>query len=148
MKKYIFFFLLLISFSPFAGAQVKIGDNADNMNDSSILELESTDKGLLIPRLTTEQVNAISNPANGLIIYNTTLNLLQLYITGTNPQWVNFPLTKGADNTGALQLPVGTDAQRPANPVNGMLRYNTEISDFEVYEDGDWQPLPITAVSN
>lgn len=55
----------------FEGA-VYIG--ANTANASAILEADSTTKGLLIPRMTTTERNAISSPANGLIIYNTTTN--------------------------------------------------------------------------
>ncbi|MDR0681797.1 MAG: hypothetical protein LBG15_08130 [Dysgonamonadaceae bacterium] len=123
-------------------AQVKIGNNADNIKSSSLLELESPDKGLLITRLTTEQINAIQNPATGLLIYNTDLNLLQVNIgTEGTPQWYNIAITHITDNKEAILLPVGTDADRPASPVDGMLRYNTSLSEFEKYENGNWISL-------
>lgn len=40
-----------------------------------------------------------------------------------------------------LQLPVGTTAQRPASPVNGMTRYNTTNGENESYVNGSWQAL-------
>jgi hypothetical protein len=43
-----------------------------------------------------------------------------------------------ANVTGALTIPVGTTAQRPASPVNGQARYNTTINQFEVYQNGNW----------
>ena len=45
-------------------------------NASSLLELQSTSKGFLPPRMTTTQKNAIASPAAGLVIYDTTLNKL------------------------------------------------------------------------
>lgn len=39
---------------------------------SAVVEVSSTTQGLLVPRMTNDQVNAISNPAEGLILYNTT----------------------------------------------------------------------------
>lgn len=39
---------------------------------SAALDITSTDKGLLIPRMTNTQINAISSPATGLMVYNTT----------------------------------------------------------------------------
>jgi hypothetical protein len=41
---------------------------------SAILQADSTTKGFLMPRMTTTQINAIASPANGLEVYNTTLN--------------------------------------------------------------------------
>ena len=48
-------------------------------DDSSILELVSTSQGFLPPRMTTTQKNAISTPAEALVIYDTTLNKLCVY---------------------------------------------------------------------
>jgi hypothetical protein len=46
---------------------------------SSILTLASTTKGFLPPRMTTTQKNAIASPATGLMVYDTTLNLISVY---------------------------------------------------------------------
>lgn len=40
--------------------------------------------------------------------------------------------------TGALGLPSGTTAQRPANPANGFIRYNTDLGIVEAYVNGSW----------
>jgi hypothetical protein len=40
--------------------------------------------------------------------------------------------------TGGLQIPTGTTAQRPAVPVNGMLRYNTTVGSTEIFSNGSW----------
>jgi hypothetical protein len=50
---------------------------------SAALEIESTTKGFLPPRMTTAQKNAIGTPATGLVIYDTTLNKLCVF-TGVN----------------------------------------------------------------
>ena len=42
--------------------------------------------------------------------------------------------------TGALTLPAGTEAQRPA-PTAGMVRYNTDSSAFEGYASGAWSGI-------
>ncbi len=50
-------------------AQVKIGTNPDQVRPSSLLELESQTKGLLLPRLQdTVAINAL-NPSDGMLIY-------------------------------------------------------------------------------
>lgn len=69
-------FFLLIGFANLANAQVKIGDNPTTINKGSILELESTDKGLLSPRIaltntTTWSLATGSLPVAGMMVYNT-----------------------------------------------------------------------------
>jgi hypothetical protein len=46
---------------------------------SAIIEGRSTTKGFLPPRMTTTQKNAITTPATGLVLYDTTLNKLAVY---------------------------------------------------------------------
>ena len=46
---------------------------------SCVFELLSTTKGFLPPRMTTTQKNAITTPATGLVLYDTTLNKLAVY---------------------------------------------------------------------
>lgn len=41
-------------------------------------------------------------------------------------------------SAGALTLPAGTTAQRPASPINGMLRYNTTLLRVEGYANNVW----------
>jgi hypothetical protein len=54
---------------------------------SSVLELSSTSKWFLPPRMTTAQVNAIASPLNGLLVYNTDVHHLCGYQNGS---WVKF----------------------------------------------------------
>jgi hypothetical protein len=56
-----------------------VGIGTDSPAASAILDITSTTQGVLFPRLTTEQINAISSPANGLTVYNTTLSVLCFY---------------------------------------------------------------------
>ena len=60
----------------FSGSRVGIGTTPDA---SSILDVSSTALGFLPPRMTTIQRDAISSPATGLVIYNTTTDLLNVY---------------------------------------------------------------------
>ncbi|RPE12475.1 hypothetical protein EGT74_02675 [Chitinophaga lutea] len=64
--------LLFFSYSNSLKAQVKIGGNPAVVDPNAILELESTRKGLLLPRLTDagfQLLNASPTIANGLLIY-------------------------------------------------------------------------------
>jgi len=40
------------------------------------------------------------------------------------------------DSTNAMLVPRGTTAERPTNPENGHIRYNTELNELEIYQDG------------
>lgn len=50
-------------------------------NASAQLDVISTTKGFLPPRMTTAQINAIVSPANGLVVFNTTLNTICFFTT-------------------------------------------------------------------
>ena len=63
-------------------AQVGIGTTAPNSN--SILDVYGTDKGILIPRLTSVQINAIASPPQSLMVYNTDVNLYYYYSSASN----------------------------------------------------------------
>lgn len=75
--KNLYLFLLLIPFAAVAQG-VTIGSN-NPPDPSAVLDLQSTQQGLLLPRLTSVQRNAIVNPVAGLMIYNTDLNCYEGY---------------------------------------------------------------------
>jgi hypothetical protein len=56
-----------------------VGIGTNNPNSKAILEIKATDKGILFPRLTTAQRNAITNPPNGLQIFNTDERCVNYY---------------------------------------------------------------------
>ena len=65
--------------------QVKIGTNPETINLSSLLELESTSKVLVISRVSTAQMNAIK-PLEGAMVYNTDAQCLHYY---NGVEWIN-----------------------------------------------------------
>jgi len=64
-----------------------VGINTNSPEASAILDLVSTGKGVLFPRMTVAQRNAIPTPANSLIIYNTTSRCLEIF---TDNAWQSF----------------------------------------------------------
>lgn len=83
---------------------------------SSMLEVNSTSKGVLLPRLTTVQRNAISNPANGLLIYETApINKFSGY---NGSQW-------GQDVLGNLKW--NLNGNNNTNPTTDRLSLIIEI---------------------
>ena len=57
--------------------------------------------------------------------------------TGTATFGGNIPMS----GTGTIDIPVGTTAQRPGSPNNGMIRYNTTLTRYEGYSGSAWGAL-------
>jgi hypothetical protein len=72
MKKIICATLVAVGIGSFANAQsVSITTDGTQADGSAMLEVKSTNKGLLIPRLTQTQRGSIPTPATGLLVYQT-----------------------------------------------------------------------------
>jgi len=73
------------------GQNVGIGANTFTPDNSALLELQSTNRGLLLPRMTTAQRDAISNPAQSLLIFNTTTKCFETYVVNVwRAVWCDF----------------------------------------------------------
>lgn len=75
MKQFHLLSLLILMLS--ANAQVGIGTNSPNA--SAAVDITSTTQGFLPPRMTTAERDAVTLPAAGLMIFNTTNSELQVY---------------------------------------------------------------------
>ena len=106
MKKYFILLFALIIIGGNAIAQVGINTDNSAPHSSSMLDVNSTSKGFLPPRMTTEQMNAILTPAEGLIVYNVTVNSL-FWFNGTIWKQFNEPYTE-------------TDPVFTAHPASGI----------------------------
>lgn len=104
-------------------AQIKIGNNPTIINENAMLEVESTSKGILLPRLTTEQINAINNTTPGMLVYNSTINCIQIYsgnswgcLSEAGAAYFNFncsslpsiSLSVGIPSNGIITIPIST----------------------------------------
>ncbi|MCI5057301.1 MAG: hypothetical protein MRY83_14395 [Flavobacteriales bacterium] len=81
-------FLLLVAISLLfhiasLGQSVGINSDGSSPDASSILDISSTTSGVLVPRMTLSQRNSISNPAEGLLIYQSDGNDGFYYYDGT-----------------------------------------------------------------
>lgn len=81
-------FIISLSIVHFSFAQTGIGTTTPDA--SAKLDISSTTKGLLVPRVTSAQKTAISLPANGLLIYQTDAPSGFYVNTGTSasPAWL------------------------------------------------------------
>ncbi len=145
----------IFCFNTSSQAQVKIGTNPDQIQRSSILELESQTKGLLLPRLQdTAAINAL-NPSDGMLIYlektpknglyvrrNGVWNFLSYLSTGTgtgtgNPTGPNFdPSTLNLATIGGKLDPATQIAATPGAVSGQVLTWNGT----------NWEPKSITQV--
>lgn len=79
-------------------SQVAINNDGGNPNGCSMLDVESTSRGLLIPRMSITQRNAIGSPATGLLVFQTNSTPGFYYNKGTPSvsNWINL----STDNLG------------------------------------------------
>ncbi len=126
-KHYVLAGLLMLAAAP-GFAQVKIGA-AGAPDASATLEVTGgagNNKGLLLPRLTTTQRNAISNPAKGLLIFNTTTNEVQTNIgTPAVPVWSTTPVA-GWNTTGNAGTNPATNFIGTTDNQSLAIRTNNE----------------------
>lgn len=83
---------------------LKVGDKSAQAA-SAIVDIKSTTQGLLVPRMSAAQMNAISSPATGLMVYNTTAGVFCSY---TGAAWYCY--TAGASVPLNPNVAVITDA--------------------------------------
>ncbi len=105
MKYLTVFFVLITTLGVRAQTPsgISIGKNNQPPHESALLELNTDSKGFLLPRLTTYQRTNISNPAEGLLVYDIDLNNFYYYsgewkevgaatVPGIGGAWINTPL--------------------------------------------------------
>lgn len=117
MKRNIFYLLvalaLVLMFINKTNAQVAINTNGNPPANSAMLDIASTDRGVLIPRMTENEKNAISNPDEGLLLFQTDGAIGFYYYTAANG-WqtiagltslsVNDPLTSSGGSAPTIGL--------------------------------------------
>ncbi|MEI6852808.1 MAG: hypothetical protein WCL06_08200 [Bacteroidota bacterium] len=86
---------LVICLSATLAQSVGINATGDAPNGSAMLDVSSTTRGFLAPRMTAAQIAAITSPATGLLIYQTDGTAGYYYNSGTtgSPVWTKFIIT-------------------------------------------------------
>jgi len=100
-------------------AQIKIGTNGTTIAPASLLELESANQGLLLPRMAdTAAINAL-NPPNGMLIYLTKVPAVGLYVRKvTGWEYLTGSLG-GNGNFNSLTVAGTVTAGNFTGPLNG-----------------------------
>lgn len=116
-------FPVILMLAALNGYSQSVGVNTDGSiaDVSSLLDVKSTTKGVLVPRMTLAQRNAIATPATGLLIYQT---------DGTDGFYVN----KGTTLSPNWQAVSGAGVTGAVSVLNGVSQgtLTTTISDINV----------------
>ena len=123
-------------------ANNKLGIGTNSPNASAILDVSSSSKGILIPRLTASQKSAISSPTTGLLIFQTDAPSDFYYYNGSS--WISLREPNWT-SAGTIQS-VGWNATTTAPTIG-----TTTVNDFSFKQIGSktWQcQLIYSAPSN
>ncbi|WCC43138.1 hypothetical protein PJJ26_04770 [Tenacibaculum finnmarkense] len=123
-------------------AQVKIGDNPSDINPTSILELESTDKVFVLTRMDNAVMQSLllnpdlnKRPLQGALVYNTTDKCVFMY---NGAAWVSLC------NLATSSVEVTPAAAAPANPNKGDFWINTTTNQTSLFDGTNWVLLNST----
>lgn len=132
--------------------------NSPTLDPSAIMEIKSTSKGVLLPRMTTAERDLIPSPAFGLIIDNNDTQTLNIFepsgwrqissvINSTETSFINLPYNITVDNYKAFQI-----GQNSSDSITGITNLEfTNISDIllvyftEVGADGAGKSIDLTS---
>jgi hypothetical protein len=130
--KYFFLFILITCLTT-STVNAQIGIGTTTPDDSSVLDIESTEKGVLIPRLTSTQRDAIVNPETSLMIFNTSNNRYEYNVgTSSAAKWVSItynPTLKYSNTDTTTNINVNTATTLP---IFGNLEWNDDTNLYEV----------------
>src|SRR6187402_408314 len=102
-------FLFLAAYCSFSQS---VGIGTITPDPSAALDITATNKGLLIPRMNINSINAIVNPARGLLVYDSAANQLMVNIgNAAIPNWQ--PVVSNGNGGGGWSL-LGNNGTNPA----------------------------------
>jgi hypothetical protein len=130
-----------------ASAQNNVGFGTTTPDASSIVEMQSTTQGVLVPRMTTAQRLAIATPGNGLLVYDTNFDCFFYYVAATTT-WMNMCTSSSSTGPVGPTGPTGvgtTGATGPTGPT-GIHCWDTNMDGVndpaeDVNGDGSWNTL-------
>ncbi len=136
MIRTIYIFLTLILLQSMAVAQV--GINTPNPDSTAILDVYSTSRGFLIPRMSSSQRNAMSTngntPAHSLLVFDTDLNKYFYYDNSVNSWLILNPWYAKADNKISYGIE-NNDYRINISPTGGSKAFKVFSSYNGVNED-------------
>jgi len=127
MKRTIALFIFAVILTRHTDAQVGINTDGTLPDNSAMLDVRSTTKGMLVPRMTTAERNGIANPATGLLVFCTDNN--QYYSNKGIPSAPNWVMVSSQwkENGNNIYFNTGNVGIGIASPTQ-MLEVNGSIS--------------------
>ena len=132
--------ILFLFFTQMSWGQIKLGENPQSIDPTALLELQSTTQGLLLPRMTSAQRDAIPMDTSpvGLVIFNTDTNALQYLFEETT-------LNAKGEQRQVLRWESATDSAipftQPTNPSTGQLYYDLNGGVLHLWDGNQWIPV-------
>ncbi|WP_375561489.1 hypothetical protein ACE193_02725 [Bernardetia sp. OM2101] len=116
---------------------VAINEDNSSANASAILDIKSTTKGMLAPRMSAAQKTAISSPATGLLIYQTDGTAGFYYYNGSVWTFINAAGVAGQDGLNSLSKT--TTEPAGVNCTNGGIKveYGLDINTNGTLDTGE-----------
>ncbi len=156
-------FCLLLNFDVYTQG-VAISSTGTSNDPSAILDINCSNQGVLLPRMTEAQRDAIKSPAEGLVLYNLTTNTFNFF---NGSGWIEMQSTFVTASSGAISpgnsIAINTTGASPHNsaildissttkgvllprtttgsvtsPANGLIIYNSTTKKFSHFNGSSW----------
>ena len=125
-----------------AFAQIKIGDNQGNLDQNAVLEIETTNKGFLLPRITTAARLGMTAPVSpGMTVYDTDAKCTYIYRAGTG--WYSLCSADSLSSSNGISL-VGRDIQLGGKLSKKDTLTTVGTNTLTIAGDGTNNPLTVT----
>ena len=150
MKKLVLISVVLVLSISLNAQNVGINSDGSTPDPSAMLDVKSTSKGFLAPRMTATQRGNIESPATGLLVYQTDGTAGYYYYNGGTWLMVDagmwtFDLEENISTT--YKVGIGTSTPAEKLDVNGVALSNFEGFSYKVSElnvvAGSWETLVI-----
>ena len=113
---------LILYAQPVVDSEGDVSIGSPISDPSAILDLNSTGKGLLLPRMTEAERDAIPNPGVGLMIFNTTTGEMNYnFGTASSPNWQPLLTPAGSSLAQTVWLRQGNDIADDPSSVLGTI---------------------------
>jgi len=151
MKNYLILIsILFLSFQSYSQGlrvnselPVNIDASGSSPHQSAMLDVKSTSKGVLVPRMTTSQRNSINSPAKGLLVFDTNTNTFWFHNgsswkdLGSDTTLTESQVDIFVSDNGYLTSEVDGD---PFNEIE--LPVNPSVGTMVYYNGSNWSTIP------